>query len=853
MAQLCFIDNFYLKIIIFIVFNTFINVVQVLGQTCQINEWCRPSETGFQFSNLTADYVFLNLESRRPMTWFEALEVCRKHGAGSELLSIESAWERSWVLLMAAKQAYRKDVLNDLLWHVNAHKHLYSSDGFAWANGQPLGELYLRRPVSSKNCRVWNHSLSYTAEEECFGLVIRRDIRAAYLVDLNCTVAYTYRAICKRPTTRTSPLHNNPEEISQLEFNHSEWMQSPRDKELFYRIFDLERESPGKANWYSARLLCQKYGAALLSDIRNNTKNMWLIEWIKENYRKENLTGLYFYFVDAHLHLYGTGVWSGPLNSFESYKNILNFPHEFCEPRLCLAIGYSGFDMRLASIYCGLKSNRMRAICERRFPLCINKWCRREHKASLPNTFQTSEYKFLVLQRHMNWFEALDECRKEGDNAELLSLNSIDELEQMRWIFQVLASQTNSRRRSEQPHYSHVSLWHVNAHKHLYHTSAWAWASGHPLSSFPLRTAAPQNCTAESVVIRHAVENECFGLYYPFFETVSPYLVDLNCTIPNTNRAICMRLRPMNSTQNTKHKAVQFEFNSSEWMRSPRDDMIYYRFFDLSKELLGNWYSARLLCKMFGAALTDIEDNVEFEWLTEQIEENFGYKKNPFARGTAYFVDYHRYLYGTNGWNWGTALKSQRSSNGNLLTTQSPTPDRCEPRLCMSIRYPTAPGERLHLNRVYCGAIHRSASAICKKRLIPLPKITNNETQSTDTSPLVSISVLAALFTLSSILLLLLFLSLCIARCLVARAFVRRPVQRAAAAVPIRGSANDDDARVVATSAIYGPVSYPEPFNGDILAQNMDRKEDNRKQIDVHSMKKSIDSYAEDSHSGDNK
>lgn len=47
---------------------------------------------------------------------------------------------------------------------------------------------------------------------------------------------------------------------------------------------------------------------------------------------------------------------------------------------------------------------------------------------------------------------------------------------------------------------------------------------------------------------------------------------------------------------------------------------------------------------MYGAALTDSEDYIEFDWLKEHIEMNFGFMKNRYARGTANFVDLHRYV-----------------------------------------------------------------------------------------------------------------------------------------------------------------------------------------------------------------
>lgn len=283
-------------------------------------------------------------------------------------------------------------------------------------------------------------------------------------------------------------------------------------------------------------------------------------------------------------------------------------------------------------------------------------------------TFANLEYKVLVSQGPINWFEALDMCRKEGGGAELLTFDPV--FEQLRWIFQIIVSLTHSsrnRKQSDMP-YASICIWHVNAHNYLYNRNSWAWANGRALE-FLRQTTNPKNCTA-SGEIPYAVEFECFVLYYPHIEIVRPYLVDLNCTIDYTNRAICMR--PINSIRTTKPETALIEFNSPKWVQSPRDDMLYYSFFDLQREFpfKSNWYSAR--CKLYGAELTTVEDYVEYEWLRGQIELNSKLSEERIVEGTYYFVDFHRFLYGIERCNWG---KTSVPTIG--LMGQELLPDRC--------------------------------------------------------------------------------------------------------------------------------------------------------------------------------
>ena len=358
-----------LGLIVLILCSKLIN--PVFGHTtCSVNDWCRPTPVGSQSSIYPqAEYKFIDLTWR--MTWFDALNECRREGSNSELLSFESSTERSWVLNMAARQTYKTESTLDRMWLVNAHMHLYNSEYPAWANGQQL-EMNVIHTATPNNCSAWGTS-RHVVEEECYGLVTL-SIGNQYLVDLNCTTEYTYRAICKRPTgpvTGSKP-NNNPERFSP-KFNPSEWVQSQRDENHFYRIVNLEREFPSKSNWYSARLLCKKYGAAL-SDIEDYVEYEFLADLIRSNYRNERQTGHTGYFLDLHRYLYDTQEWSwgGPPNSHRSFVvNLPNtIPPDYCEPRLCAVIKYSsmpGQIVGLRPMYCG-GSWQALAICKKRLP-----------------------------------------------------------------------------------------------------------------------------------------------------------------------------------------------------------------------------------------------------------------------------------------------------------------------------------------------------------------------------------------------------------------------------------------------------------------------------------------------------
>ena len=188
-----------------------------------------------------------------------------------------------------------------------------------------------------------------------------------------------------------------------------------------------------------------------------------------------------------------------------------------------------------------------------------NEWCSTPQTGSNPFKFLSAKYMFINLRWHMTWFEALDECRYQGEGSELLVIESPSEGE---WILQMISKINYTDDPNDR-------VWHVNAHRHLYNSEYSAWANGRSLGIPTVRTTQSWNCTAGGVLPR-AVENECLGLDVK--ENADLILVYLNCTSKYTSRAICKRPNLPMERSNT----VSAVFNPAEWVPSPRNESLFY-------------------------------------------------------------------------------------------------------------------------------------------------------------------------------------------------------------------------------------------------------------------------------------
>ena len=351
-------------------------------EVCSVNQWCRPP------TNVSAsEYKFVVQTSEEHMSWFDALQLCRDEGSDAELFSLESAKEREWLRTQLGSfvpgiRVVEENEDRELLWLVNAHLYLYS-DGLAWATGRPIDEsvnreirgasLPIHRTIPVKNCS----SINGGVEAECFAISVTRQMSGVsgrdrtniMLVDVQCTAARAFGAICKRFRDLKPP--STSARTSKYKFVLSEWIRSPTDGTVYYRIFNLERECFLRSSWYCARLLCMKHEASL-TDIDDNEEYEWIVERIAESFNMERISGGTAYFVDLHRLFYNTGTWtwSGPQKDRSFTINLReHVSQDPCEQQLCARIRYAvGLNERvgLGEMYCGGKTWQARAICKKR-------------------------------------------------------------------------------------------------------------------------------------------------------------------------------------------------------------------------------------------------------------------------------------------------------------------------------------------------------------------------------------------------------------------------------------------------------------------------------------------------------
>ena len=228
------------------------------------------------------------------------------------------------------------------------------------------------------------------------------------------------------------------------------------------------------------------------------------------------------------------------------------------------------------------------------------------------------------------------------------------------------------------------------------------------------------------------------------------------------------------------------------------------------------WYLARLLCMKYEAELSDIEDDTDLEWLNALITSN---KKNEHLSGnTAYYVNIHRYLYGTHEWTWGGPPNANRSFIPNFDTILPL--DYCEPKLCAIILHATGSvAGFITLQHTHFGGKNpyaRQVRAICKKRLPLLStaaflshKTTFFYNFNSHTSNYHILMIVALLILC---LLILVLLSFCIVRSFYARKLVCQS-QRFAAQSETSTSGHETVEQRQATSTSYGPNLPPRPLS----------------------------------------
>ena len=304
-------------------------------------DWVMPGDPELH-GNLYRIFV-----SKKAVTWFEALNECRK--AGAELSAIETQREYEWILKRLQKMQFQSENAS-LEFFVNAHKYLYNSEEPSWKDGSPI-EKY-RKTVIIDN----NHTKACDDERECYLLTTNDKF-----VAISCSVRYEYTGIiCKKPFQNETKVCD-----TTCSYDHKcdpEWSSLEADSPHCYRIFP---EFDDVGNWYESRSVCKQHESELV-DIENKDEFKLVKDWIIATYINDRKSNDVTLFVNLHrLAFNESWAWGSGPNTWRVLPK--GFDNNSCPPQNCGRFHYA-VDEKVIFLYaspCG-GSWHAHALCKRR-------------------------------------------------------------------------------------------------------------------------------------------------------------------------------------------------------------------------------------------------------------------------------------------------------------------------------------------------------------------------------------------------------------------------------------------------------------------------------------------------------